>query len=63
MKKNGRNEKKTAIYLSVPKKNYTFASENKQNDKKREDMNIESASFGFYYYFYFARNCEAGSCV
>gem|GEM_PF-809803 len=31
----------------------------KQNDEIMSQLN---ASF-YYYYFYFARNCEAGSCV
>lgn len=35
----------------------------KQINYKRIVMSKLNASFYYFFYFYFARNCEAGSCV
>ena len=50
--------KKVAKCLFSSEKSYNFATEN----RKKDDMSKQYASF-YYFYFYFAGHCEAGSRI
>jgi len=59
----------SSFFLQVLKKNYNFAidlTRISHQQRKRQQQNKSNMKFFAtysYYYFYFARNCEAGSCV
>ena len=50
--------KKVAKCLCSSRKSYNFAAEN----RKKDNMSKQYASF-YYFYFYFAGHCEAGSRI